>query len=202
MSYSTEHGLFVGSPRCGKTTWLKIVLAILLERRRAAGIPANLVIFDRCREYFPVGAVRVVGRKAFLVALRAGRFPIVVDRPDFIDWSPLEDLPYIVLAVDEAQNYCNPGFIHGSFLSIICERGHTFSDVLISSQRPRQIHMSARTNSTWRFALPLEGETDRKAMREDCGMTLPDAIGEWQRDPHGFFVPYVCRAGVGMVAPP
>lgn len=198
-SYSTEHCLFVGSPRTGKTTWLKTALAIILERRRESGIPSNLVIFDRCREYYPRGAHRVQGRKEFLMALRAGRFPLVIDRPNFLDWRPLEDYPHVVLVVDEAQNYCGPNSIHDSFLSILCERGHTISDVFVASQRPRVLHMNARTLSTWRFALPLEEETDRTAMGS---MQLPESMAEWKRDAEGHFIPFVYRAGIGMVPPP
>lgn len=178
MSYTAPMILVAGKRGTGKTHNMKREWVRDRLEREAAGIPCHDVIFDPTPLFspdgwHPKGAVYVEGRHAFLAALKAGRFPIVVKKPIFKDFSPLPLLQFGRVLLDEAFHFQSWNAIHPSLEALVCEGRHYTITVMIGTQRAVKLNPVVVTNATRAILLPITHPQDRERIEEGLEVELP-----------------------------
>jgi hypothetical protein len=177
VSYEAALVWVVGARGTGKTTSAKAVTAHRIEARRAAGRPVRLLVFDPAEgrpadEWRPAGAVYVRGRAAFLEALAAGRYPIVVKEPVFYDFRPVDQMHDLLVVIDEAHRFADRRYMHESVSRLVLLGRHRDVDVVIATQRPGHLHPDACGNPTYALIHPLYDAADRERVERGLGISL------------------------------
>lgn len=178
-SRETEVVIVVGARRTGKTRRAKSETARILSDRLAAGDPARgLIVVTPVGDWHPAGAVYVRDMRA-LIRARMNGARVIVMAGITDDIHPLEELRGLVVDLDEAHNYMSARSIAPSFRRLICESGHTKTDVVLVTQRPGHLNPVTWANVTKAILFPIIAPADRRAVEEGLGIDLP-APSAWR----------------------
>jgi hypothetical protein len=178
------------------------VLAEVERRRRAAGVPVRVVIFDRKRTWTwarwdgrrletEAQLLRALEAQGRAIAKGAREAPTVIVGSDLTNWRGFWKLPDVTWLVDEARvlvpKWASEKAPPGVLDVLTLGREPARQDWLIGSQRPTHMSNDVFANATDGWVLPLQDDGDIADTERGLGIDLSSYV--WRPAPNGAYHP-------------